>query len=162
MHRRPMEAIDHNHLYEILQTRNRENSETDKSEWVVKYYRNLYFLEPRASFRCPVHSIPNIPTPYHDPEQHDFEEEPSPASPLLVPARIVRLRLSLLFAASRCPRVLPYVQIIRVDRDDVVVVSEFARMRAESKVGSLRELEGFSLEAFGPFVFGFVLELNFQ
>lgn len=35
-------------------------------------------------------------------------------------------------------------------------------MRAESEVDSLRELEGLSLEAFGPFIFGFVLELEFK
>ena len=43
-----------------------------------------------------------------------------------------------------------------------MIVSKFACMRAESEIDSLGELEGLSLETFGPFVFGFVLELDFE
>ena len=57
---------------------------------------------------------------------------------------------------------MPDVQIIRVDGNDVVDIGEFACVRAEAEVGRLREFEGLGLEALGPFVFGFVLELDFE
>ena len=54
------------------------------------------------------------------------------------------------------------MKIIRADGYDVVIVSKLACMGAESKVGGLREFKGLSLEAFGPFIFGFVLEFDFE
>ena len=144
-------------------------------------YRNpyslfLFFSKPRVPFRCSVHGIPNIPTPDRDPQEADFEKEPPPASPLLVSARIVRVGLgpvapvacaagaaaAALGRRRACGLLLPYVHVVRVDGDDVVVVGEFARVGAESQVGGLGQFEGLGLEALGPFVLGFVLELDFE
>ena len=43
-----------------------------------------------------------------------------------------------------------------------MVISELACMCAESEVGCLGEFEGLSLEALSPFIFCFVLELDFE
>ena len=43
-----------------------------------------------------------------------------------------------------------------------MIVREFACMCAKSEIDGLREFECLSFEAFGPFIFGFVLELEFE
>ena len=51
---------------------------------------------------------------------------------------------------------------MRLDGNNVVVISKFACMCAESEVDCLREFEGLGLEALGPFIFCFVVELDFE
>lgn len=54
------------------------------------------------------------------------------------------------------------VQIRCVDGDDVVIVRELARLSGEAQVSDGRDLEVGDVEAFGPFAFGLVLEVEFK
>ena len=41
-----------------------------------------------------------------------------------------------------------------------MIVAELTGLGAKSEVGGLREFDGFCLEAFGPLIRGFVLEVD--
>lgn len=52
------------------------------------------------------------------------------------------------------------MQIVGCHGYDIVIVGQFARLGAEAQVEGLGELDGLSLEAFFPIVYGPVLEID--
>ena len=54
------------------------------------------------------------------------------------------------------------VEILGLDRDDIVVVREFTRLGGKSEVGDSGHFVVFNLEAFGPFVLLLVLQLELE
>ena len=109
-----------------------------------------------------VSSVANIATSKHHANQDDLEQEPAPATALLL-GLAVHLPLSApgrRLAAGLSTR---RVQVPGVDRDDVVVVTELASLGAEAKVGNRGDGRGLGrLEAQGPLVFRLVLQLQLQ
>lgn len=55
-----------------------------------------------------------------------------------------------------------HVEILRLDSDDIMVIRELAGLSGESKVGDGRNFKVGNVEAFSPFVFGLVLEFEFE
>lgn len=109
-----------------------------------------------------VSSVAHVCTAAGKEEQDDLGEEPSPAAALLgnvtldVSALVVRSR-----SVGRAAGAV--VQVLGGNRDDVVVVAEFAGFRAESKVGDVGDLgRVVDLEAGCPLIFFLVLEVEFE
>lgn len=124
-------------------------------------------LEP-IPLPSPINRKPNIRPRQRQPKQHKLHEKPRPAPTLLSHNRL-RIRtptLPLLISArlgsgARTRASIALIQILRLNGDDVVVIGEFARFGAETEVCDRRNLEVGDVEAFGPFVFGLVLEFEF-
>ena len=120
----------------------------------MKTYANFLFLfllflffqkvsKSRSSLRSPVCSIAHIPADSDDQEKNHLEEKPPPAAVLLAAAPPVDLLLLLLLLAAlgqgRLPRfgsgTLRGVSDVHVEcfqRDDVVIIVQFARLGAEA------------------------------
>ncbi len=108
-------------------------------------------------------SISDIAAADNHEEENNLEEEPSPAATTAA-ALLLRGRL-LSFAATRggLPRWLGRVEVLGVDRDDVVVVAQLTRLGAKAKVGNLGNCRRLvRLEAQGPLVLGLVLQLQLE
>ena len=103
----------------------------------------------RSSVRSPVRGVAHIPSNNHDQKNDHFQEKPPPAAVLLAAASSVHLLLLLLLLLllaalghGRFPRFgsgtlrsISDVHVERLERDDVVVVVQFARLGAEAQVG---------------------------
>jgi len=84
------------------------------------------FSKPVASLLlCPPRSITHIPSTAQHKEEHNLEEEPTPAPPWLL-ARVLILAASLprrsRLVGRRIHATLGIIQILRRHTDDVVVV----------------------------------------
>ena len=106
--------------------------------------------------RRPIHRISHIRTPTNHKNQYDLDKEPDPAPTWLVPVGVISLALLL---PARLPTLvltlrilLTVVQIPRFDRNDVVVVREFARFGAETQVSHRGDFDGLDVKAQGPLV----------
>lgn len=127
-----------------------------------------FYLKPRPPLRRPIHRPPHIPTPQNNRDGQDLQKEPQPPAPTLsAPIRIIVLPFPLLLPPAFIPTLgtLPpfaYVHVVRLYLYDVVIIGEFAGFGAEAEVVDWREFEGAGLETVCPFVFGFVLEFDFE
>lgn len=113
-----------------------------------------------ASLICPVRRVCDIATADDEEEENDLEEEPSPASTALRSRCLFASATSRGRSASRLRR---SIEILGVDRDDIVIVAQLACLGGEAKIGYLGNrgrLVG--LEAKRPLAFGLVLELQLE
>lgn len=116
----------------------------------------------------PIHRPPHIPTPQQAKKHHHLEKKPLPAPRLLLPVELFRLPPLLPRATIRRRRspwlTIPLVDVFiaRGDGDDIVIIAQLARFGREAQVGDGGEGEGPRFEAFGPLVFGFVEEVDFE
>lgn len=115
-------------------------------------------LETVGALVAPPSRVPDVASTDRENKKHDLGEEPEPAAALLC-GRL----LSPAAAWRRSAVGLCSVQIFGVDGNDVVVVTQFARLGTEAKVGYLgygRWLVG--LEAKRPLILRLVLQLQLQ
>ena len=95
-------------------------------------------LKSRAPFGSPIHRIPNVAAYNHKTKEHNSQEEPSPASPLLVPSRVERFstRPLRIFEITHPSRHLgvPNVHIVGCHRNDIMIVRYLACLSAEAKI----------------------------
>lgn len=115
-----------------------------------------------VSLACAVDGVADVGAGEGEAEEDELHEEPGPAAGLLL-ARHARGRLAGL-GVGRGGRLagVAAVQVERLDRDDVEVVRELARLGGEAQVGDGRDLEVGDLEAEGVLVFGLVLQLELE
>ena len=107
----------------------------------------------------PVRRVSNIGTSHRKEEEERLHQEPGPAALSL----LTRNLLALATARGGLGRGSGSVEVPGVDRDDVVVVAELARLGRESEVGHGRDrgrLVG--LEAEDPLALVLVLQLELQ
>ena len=94
------------------------------------YVSSLYLNSKPASSTRPIHRPSHIPTHTDNAEKHNLEEEPSPASPLLVTTGIVWLtlhlrclsRLSVLALVRTSIWRRSYMEIVTRHTDQIMVV----------------------------------------
>lgn len=92
------------------------------------------FASKSLSLTCPPHRPSHVPAPYYHAENNHLEEEPFPATALLLPVELLPPSRS----ASGVPvaggtpcllGVLVDVLVLCFDGDDIVVIRELARLR---------------------------------
>lgn len=124
----------------------------------------------------PVGSPSHVASSDGNEEQNNLEQEPSPASALLLTLQVLEARTifraygrSFVVGVGVGVRVgvaIKTVQVVRLDRDDVVVVAQLTSFGGESEVRDGRNsdvlLRGFQCETVVPGVFGLVLQLQGQ
>ena len=112
-----------------------------------------------SSSVCAEDSKTNVCASHGQTEQDKLEEEPTPATSLLL-AVLIRLVCVLAVVLGCTCGTAGAVQILGLDLDDVVVVGELASLGGETEVGDARELDTGDFEARGPFVFLLVHQLE--
>lgn len=120
--------------------------------------------EPVPLLRA-VHGETDI-APYHDEtKDQELHEKPAPTSAFTVSALLSREELAaMLVPVCKRRRVLSRgrVQVLRLHTDNVVVVRQLSRLRAESQICHRRQLDVWDLKARRPLILLLVHQIHLQ